>query len=912
MSDAAARLVLIDGSGYIFRAFFALPPLTRPDGTPVNAVSGFANMLHRLILDMPDDDLVVVFDAGKTSFRNELYADYKANRDEPPPELVPQFPLTREAGRAFGLPVIEMDNYEADDIIATLARLGREAGQDVLIVSSDKDLMQLVGEGVRLYDPMKGSPIDIEEVQAKFGVAPERVGDVLALAGDSSDNVPGVPGIGIKTAAQLINEFGDLEALLEQAKTIKQPKRRQNLIDHADTARLSRRLVALDDRVPIELSIKECARKAYDPALLAAFLHENGLRSLSNRIGDLPEPDGAARRAQQPAEAPQAIDPGGFRTLTELDALDALLAEADALGHLAFDCETTSLDVTDAELVGIALAVDPADAVYVPLAHVDDFGAERQDQPALHAVINRLVPVFSEPGILKIAHNAKYDLGVLHKYGVRARSIDDTMLLSYVLDGASHGHSLDELAMRHLGHTTIGYKDIAGSGKSQLTFAQIALDKATAYAAEDAAVTLNLHRLLKPRLIEERLVEIYETLERALVPVITAMEVAGIRVDKDVLQQLSADFTQRMAQLEDQAYAQAGRSFNLGSPKQLGEVLFDELGIAGGKKGKTGAYGTGADILEGLAAQGHALPQTVLDWRQLQKLTRTYTDALVDEIAESDGRVHTSYALAATSTGRLSSSEPNLQNIPIRTEEGRKIRKAFVPADGCVLLSADYSQIELRILAAMADIDALKDAFARGEDVHKVTASQMFGVPLDDMDPNMRRNAKTINYGIIYGIGAWGLAQRLGIEQSEAKTFIDAYFKQYPGIKDYMERAKEEARKHGYVRTLFGRRCYILEINAKLPARRSGAERAAINAPIQGTAADIMKRAMIKMAKALEDGGSQARMLLQVHDELVFEVPEDAVDETGALVREVMQNAASLDVPLTVDVGYGRNWDEAH
>ena len=903
------RLVLIDGSGYIFRAFFALPPMTRADGTPVNAVFGFATMLFKLMQEMPDDDLIVVFDAGAVTFRNDIYDGYKATRQEPPSELVPQFGLVREAARAFGLPVAEVDGYEADDLIATYARQARARGEEVLIVSSDKDLMQLVGDGVAMWDPMKAKPIGRAEVIERFGVGPELVRDCLALAGDASDNVPGVPGIGVTTAAQLLQEYGSLEGLLANVERVKQPKRREAIQQNAEQARLSAQLVSLDDDAPLPFGLDTVRRRAFDPQALMAFLQQNGFRSLIARIGEVAAAAAAdhAARAAAPAAA-------SYRAITTLDELNAFLARAPEGGVLAFDTETTSLDVARARLVGCSMAVRPGEGVYVPLAHVDDFGQRIEGQPPLEAVLERLRPVLADPSVLKVGHNIKYDMAVLAKYGVAIAPIEDSMLISYVLAGASHAHGMDELAKRHLDHDTIPYKSVCGSGRSQITFDQAPIDKAIAYAAEDAEVTLRLWRVLKPRLLQERMATVYETLERPLPPILAGMESAGIKVDRHRLQQLSSMFAQRMAELEEEAFRLAGRSFNLGSPKQLGEILFDELGLGGAgsrARTKTGAYTTDADVLELLAAE-HRLPRVLLDWRQLQKLTRTYTDALMEQIVPETGRVHTCFMMASTSTGRLSSTDPNLQNIPIRSEEGRKIREAFVPEEGHVLLSADYSQIELRILADMAGIQTLKDAFAQDIDIHAVTASQMFGKPVEEVGGDLRRSAKTINYGIIYGIAPFGLAQRLGIPQSQAKAYIDAYFVQYPGIKEYMERTKAEARERGFVSTLFGRRCYIPEINNKIPTRRAGAERQAINAPIQGTAADIMKRAMIRVARALERERAGARMLLQVHDELVFEVPESEVEATGALVRGIMQQAASLSVPLVVEVGHGSSWGAAH
>lgn len=911
----AKRLLLVDGSGYIFRAFFALPPMTRPDGTPVNAVFGFSSMLLRLLQDHPGDDVVVLFDAGGTSFRNELFADYKGTRDAPPPELTPQFRLVRDAARAFGLPVVEVEGYEADDLIAAYAKVARAAGEEVLVVSSDKDLMQLVGPGVAMWDPMKQRQIGREEVAEKFGVGPELVRDALALTGDTSDNVPGVPGIGPKTAAQLLQEYGTLEGLLASLDKIKQPKRRESLQANAEQARLSYTLVGLDEEAPLPFGLDEVRRKAPDPKVLLAFFQEYGFRALTSRVEGLAQAAEAGRAEQRTADGAERR----WVTVTDLGVLDGVLARAVELGRLAVDTETTALDVRRANLVGVCLAVEPGEGFYVPLTHIDEFGQPRADQLPVEAVVERLRPVLADPAVLKIAHNGKYDLGILSKHGLVLEPVDDTMLISYALDGASHGHGMDELAKRVLDYETVPFESVCGRGQGQITFDQAPVDKATAYAAEDAEVTLRLWQALRPRLLEERMLAVYETLERPLIPVIAGMERHGIRVDSARLRQLSQDFGQRMAALEEQAFKLAGRRFTLGSPKQLGEVLFDEMGMSGGggaggagRKTKTGAHATGADVLEDLAAQGHELPRVVLGWRQLQKLTRTYTEALLEQLDPATDRIHTSYMMTATSTGRLSSTEPNLQNIPIRTEEGRKIREAFVPEAGFALMSADYSQIELRILAHVADIAPLKEAFANGVDIHAVTASQMFNVPVGDVKGDLRRSAKTINYGIVYGIGAFGLAQRLGIPQTVARDYIELYFRQYPGIRDYMDKTKVEAREKGFVRTLDGRRCYVPDINNKLPSRRQAAERQAINAPIQGTAADVMKRAMIRVARALERERAGARLLLQVHDELVLEVPEAEVEATGALVRQVMEDAASFSVPLVADVGHGPSWERAH
>lgn len=927
------HIYLIDGSGYIFRAFYGIPPMTRPDGTPVNAVFGYTNMLIKLLADHESDGFAVIFDAGRESFRNDFYPEYKAQRPDAPEELIPQFGLIREATRAFNLPSIEMKGYEADDLIATYAREAKEAGVKVTIVSSDKDLMQLVEPGIELLDPMKNIAIGEEQVLAKFGVKPDRVVDVQALAGDSVDNVPGVPGIGIKTAAQLINEYGDLESLLERAEEIKQPKRRQNLIEHAELARISRRLVELKRDVPVDDDLSGFDRMDPDGAVLRAFLEENGFRSIIARLGEML---GGSPEASESAEPEAAPGEAEYELVQTKAALERWIADAHREGTVTIDTETTGLDAHSAELVGVSLSCTAGKACYIPVGHrsPDADAANTSDQggldlagpedPATAAppqiprdeAVVLLKPLLEDAGVLKVGQNIKYDMIVLARYGIEMAPIDDTMLLSYVVEGGLHGHGMDDLAQLHFGHNTIKFKDVAGSGKSQITFDKVPLDKALDYAAEDADITGRLHRLLKPRLVSDRMTTVYETIERPLVPVLARMERTGIKVDRDVLRRMSNDFAQRLADLETQIHEMAGRSFTIGSPKQLGEILFDEMSLPGGKKGKSGAYATGADILESLAAQGHELPARVLDWRQLAKLKSTYTDSLQEQINPETGRIHTSYAQAIASTGRLSSNDPNLQNIPIRTEEGRKIREAFVAEAGCKLLSVDYSQIELRLAAEIADIDSLRQAFLEGQDIHAITASQVFGVPVEGMDPMIRRQAKAINFGIIYGISAFGLANNLRIPQNEARQYIAAYFERYPGIKAYMERAKADCKKHGFVTTLFGRKIHIPAIGEKNPARKNFGERAAINAPIQGTAADVIKRAMIRVPRALESARLDAKMLLQVHDELLFEVPEAQVEETTAVVRGVMETACDpalkLSVPLVADAGVGGNWADAH
>ncbi|MEM9097948.1 MAG: DNA polymerase I [Pseudomonadota bacterium] len=930
------HLYLIDGSGYIFRAYHALPPLTRKsDGLPVGAVQGFCNMLHKMVSGFGTKGpthLAVIFDYSSKSFRNDLYAEYKANRPPPPEDLRPQFPLIRDATRAFGLPSIEMEGYEADDLIATYAVQAVEGGAEVTIVSSDKDLMQLIRPGVSMLDPMKNKAIGPDEVMEKFGVHPDRVIDVQALAGDSVDNVPGAPGIGVKTAAQLINEYGGLDALLARAEEIKQPKRRQTLIEKADQIRISRDLVSLAQDVPVEAPLDEFSLTATDPEPLLAFLASMEFRTLTNRVSEALGAEAPVIEA--PAPEPLQTDstaPGARRAMPEIKPDDcAIIREPEGLanwlqgiidtGLLCIDLETTSLDEMKAEIVGFALALAPGNAAYVPVAHVAGEGdllggGERlAEQMTTDQALEILRPILADPAVLKIGQNLKYDLKVLARHKTPVAPIDDTMLISYALDSGKGGHGMDELSERHLGHKALSIKELIGSGKSQITFDKVDLEKAATYAAEDADITFRLWQSLRPRLAAEKVSTVYHTLERPLVPVLVDMETAGIKVDAGVLSNMSNRFAQKMAEYEDEIYELAGRKFAVGSPKQLGEILFDEIGLEGGKKTKTGAWATGADVLESLAAL-HDLPAKVLDWRQLSKLKSTYTDALQTHINAETGRVHTSFSLAATSTGRLASTDPNLQNIPVRTEEGRAIRTAFIAEEGNVILSLDYSQIELRILAQIAEIDALKQAFHEGQDIHAMTASQVFGVPIEGMDPMVRRRAKAINFGVIYGISAFGLGNQLRIPQSEAKTFIDAYFERFPGIRAYMEDTKAHAREKGYVETLFGRRIHTPGINQKGPGR-GFSERAAINAPIQGTAADVIRRAMIRIPGALQASGLKAKMLLQVHDELLFETPEAELDETIGVVRAVMEGACDpalkLDVPLVVDAGQGANWEAAH
>ena len=943
-------LYLVDGSGFIFRAFHALPMLTRPDGTPVNAVLGFSNMLLKLLADARAEAVAVVFDSKRLNFRNEFYPDYKAHRPEPPEELKPQFALIREATEAFCLPCLELEGYEADDLIATYARLAQEAGRQVTIVSSDKDLMQLVRPGVGMFDPMKNKTIGPDEVFEKFGVPPEKVVDVQALAGDSVDNVPGVPGIGVKTAAQLITEYGDLEALLANAEKIKQPARRQKLIEFAEQARISRRLVLLDENVPPPKPLDELRVREPDHQRLIDFLKAQGFRTIVSRVememqkdgriadgaGSAPASSGSAAtptaKSSTPSEALAEEERPARKTVLHVPEVRyELVQDADTLrrwadraretGVLAVDTETDSLTPATATLVGVSLSTEPGIACYIPLAHGASTAAAGQldfDAPPPPVQIPTaeamaiLKDVLEDPSVLKIGHNFKFDHQLFARNGIAVSPVDDSMLISYVLDGGAHGHGMDELAELHLAYTPIPFKEVCGTGKNQITFDRVPLDKALAYAAEDADITLRLWTLLKPRLVDDRMVTVYETLDRPLVPVVADMERAGVRIDKKALSDLSQSLSVRLAEIEKDVHALAGQSFNIGSPKQLGEILFDTLKLGTGKKGKTGAYSTDSSVLEELSEQGHTIAQRVLDWRQLAKLKSTYTDALQEKISPVTGRVHTAFALAATNTGRLSSTDPNLQNIPVRTEEGKKIRRAFVASPGHKLLSVDYSQIELRLVAEMANIQALKDAFRDGLDIHAATAAQVFGIPLEQMTPDIRRKAKAINFGIIYGISGFGLGRQLGIAPGEANSFIKTYLERFHELKVWMESIKAFARQHGYVVTLFGRRCYMPGIQDKNAARRAFAERQAINAPIQGTAADIMKRAMNRMPAALAAAGSNARMLLQVHDELLFEVPEAEAEDAARIVRGVMEGAAHLGVPLVAEAGIGDNWEEAH
>jgi DNA polymerase I len=975
-----SHVFLVDGSGYIFRAFHALPPLIRPsDGLPVGAVHGFCQMLWKLLVESKEAEkpthIAVIFDKGRLNFRNDIYPEYKAHRPPAPEELIPQFPLIRDATRAFNVACIEMEGFEADDLIATYARQAVQAGGNVTIISSDKDLMQMVEPGIAMLDTMKNKRIGPDEVFEKFGVKPDKVIDVQSLAGDSTDNVPGVPGIGVKTAAELITTYGDLDTLLARASEIKQPKRREKLIEFAEQARISRQLVTLKQDVPVEVALDVTGVADPDPAVLLGFLRTMEFNTLTKRVAEglgvaVPAPlatsvgdsvgkaakgEKGVRPAGSDPTAPPSnnggasgptalatarrdairqipVDRAAYETVTTKAQLQAWLDAARARGRLCFDTETDSLDATRANLVGVALAVEPGKAAYVPLQHTTGGGlfgdsGDLQQLPLAEAIA-ALKGVLEDTSILKIGQNLKYDCLVMSRYGVRITPIDDTMLISYALDTGRGGHGMDALSERHLGHTCISFKEVIAKAqvqdkKEERTFAKVPIAEATAYSAEDADITLRLWEVLKPRLAADRMTTVYETLERPLLPILVEMERTGIKIDRNILARLSGEFAQGAARLEAEIQELAGVSFNLASPKQLGEFLFDTLKLPGGKKTKTGQWETRAGLLDDLAGNeevpedARKLVNLMVEWRQLTKLKSTYSDALPTHVNPETGRVHTSYALAATTTGRLASTDPNLQNIPVRTKEGRQIRTAFIAEKGCKLISADYSQIELRVLAHIADIPQLKQAFDDGLDIHAMTASEMFGVPVEGMPAEVRRRAKAINFGIIYGISAFGLANQLGISRQEAGEYITTYFKRFPGIRDYMERTKTFARAHGYVETIFGRRAHYPEINTKNPSMRGFLERAAINAPIQGSAADIIRRAMVRMPAALDRAGlSSARMLLQVHDELVFEVREAEVDRTIKIAKSVMEKAAlpaiALSVPLQVDAKAAANWEEAH
>lgn len=925
-NDKKRSLTLVDGSGFIFRAYYALPPLTRKDGTPINAVMGYCNMIWRLIAETKTDSLAVIFDTASKTFRNEIYKEYKANRSEAPEDLVPQFSLIREATKAFNIPYIELAGYEADDIIATYASQASSEGWKVDIISSDKDLMQLVNDNVKMIDPMKMITIDKEQVFKKFGVYPDRVIDVQALAGDSTDNIPGVPGIGIKTAAELINHYGDLESLLTRAHEIKQPKRKENLVNFADLARISMKLVTLSDDVKEIENFKKFKRQDIDLNKLKTFLLEQGFNSL---IGRLPNEDGFIESKSAYVALPQ--DKEEKQSKLDIDINYKLITEEKDLinwvrgvylkGIVAVDTETTSIDSVSAYLVGVSLSFEPGNAIYIPLAHKSKEGAiiaEEIKQIDANKALSILKPVLEDPSIIKIGQNIKYDMTILKNAGnINIYPIHDTMLMSFVLDAGKHiGHGMDALAKAHLNISTISYSEITGKGKEQVTFDYVSLDKALVYAAQDADITLRLYLNFNRRLIKEKMVTLYESIERPLPSVISNMERNGVGIDPSYLKGLSAAFFKKMIPIQEKIFVLAEEDFNIASPKQLGEILYNKLGLKGGKKGKSGLYSTSAEVLEKLGQDGNEICKLVISWRGLQKLKSTYSDALVEQINPSTNRVHTHFQMTGAMTGRFSSSNPNLQNIPIKSEDGRAIRKAFIAQKGKKLIAFDYSQIELRLLAEVAKIDPLIEAFKNGIDIHKLTASQVFGIKPEDVTGEMRRNAKAINFGIIYGQSAFGLAKQLNISRTEAKEYIDSYFFQYPGIKKYMENTQDFARRNGYVETVFGRRCYVPSINDKNPMRRAGAERQAINAPLQGAAADIIKRSMKNIPEILNDHKIDAKLILQVHDELIFECAEIEADRLIPIIKSIMVNAPNpsfkMIVPLEVEAGIGNNWDEAH
>jgi DNA polymerase I len=942
------HLYLVDGSAYIFRAYYSLPPLTNPAGVPVGAVSGYSSMLWKLANDLHAADgpthLAVVLDKAGTSFRNEIYDQYKANRPPAPEDLRPQFPLIRDATRAFSLPMIEEENVEADDMIAAYTVAAAAKGWHVTIISSDKDLMQLVAEAdpatgrgrVDMFDTMKDRRIGREEVEAKFGVGPELVGDVLALMGDSSDNVPGVPGIGPKTATKLIVEFGNLDGVLAAAPAMKPSKMRDNLIEHEGMARLSKVLVTLKEDCPLPIALDDMLLRPIPEGPLRPFLEEHNFKSLLNRIGKTSDTTAANKAiAGQPSlptttravadDAPQAGQPiapvpmppiytDAYVTVTDLTTLDDWIGRARAQGHVAFDTETDSLEAVTAQLIGFSLAVKPGEACYVPLQHGGtDMFAQRPDQIDMAAALARIKSLLEDDSILKIGQNLKYDMSVLAQHGIVIAPFDDTMVMSFNLDAGANGHGMNELAKLHLNHDCITYKSVTGTGKNQISFAEVPLPDATRYAAEDADVTLRLWHHLKLRIAPEGASRVYELVDRPSVSVLSKMECAGIKVDRAVLARLSAEFAEQGAVLEKEIHALADEPFLIASPAQLGRILFEKMGYKGGKKGKSGQYSTDVTILEDLAGQGVTIAGKVLEWRQLAKLKSTYTDSLQEQINQKTGRVHTSYSLVGAQTGRLSSTDPNLQNIPIRTEIGRQIRDAFVAEPGNVILAADYSQIELRLAAHIADVPALRDAFAAGEDIHARTARELFG----EVNRDTRGRAKTINFSILYGISRWGLAKRLESTPDEAQAMIDAYYKSFPGISRYIQETLDSVRDKGYSETLFGRKCWFPRIKSANGTERQGSERAAINAPIQGTSADIIKRAMVRMNPALHAAGlHNVRMLLQVHDELVFELPETDVAAASKVIEDVMVGAAEpmvkLTVPLGVDIGTGASWGAAH
>ena len=912
-------LCLIDGSGYIFRAFYALPPITRPDGVPVGAVYGFTKMLMGLIKENPCTHMLVLFDAKRKNFRNEIYPDYKANRKETPPELIPQFPLIRQATKAFSIPYMELEGYEADDLIATYARLATEQGFKTRVISADKDLMQLMNEDVRVYDPMKKKLLSETDVLEKFGVPPDKVVDVQALMGDSSDNIPGAGGIGPKTAAALINEFGSLENLLTNLDKIPQEKRRIGLKNDAERVRISKQLATLDTHVPVSDYLDQFQLKTPDADKINAFLLENNFKSLQPLIPDFVVKQN--HNLEQPHAQPKPVQ-SEYVLIQDEKTLAKWIEQCQQQPVVFLDTETTALDWNQARLVGFSLSDKPGHACYVPLRH----GGEENTAPDLFATtphraqqipvqkaLDLLAPLLKNPMVLKVGHNIKYDLHILAKeYGAafECAPVTDTLLMSYDLDGTNHGHSLDELAALFLSHTTIKYDDVCGTGKSKITFDQVDVQNACAYAAEDADITGRLYFFLKERLEQSPVFNIYQTIDNPLIPILFEMEEKGILVDARQLQTLQTDFAKQLSALTQEIYTLAGEEFNINSPAQLGVILFEKMNVGGGKKGVRGKWTTDSDVLEKLAFEGNQLAQKVLDYRAVSKLKNTYVDALLDLQAHGQKRIHTSFSLTATNTGRLASSNPNLQNIPVRSEAGKKIRQAFIAKPGHRLICADYSQIELRLLADVAQVKALQTAFLENADIHASTAAQVFGIPLQNIDADTRRRAKAINFGIVYGISAFGLANQLGISRNEAGQYINTYFEKYPEIKEYMAKTIAFAKQHEYVLTPLGRRCFIKGFDSS--RTRGFAERAAINAPIQGGAADLIKLAMIHVVRRLKEEKIPADLLLQIHDELIFEVPENAVEAARAVIQSTMEQVAKLSIPLIVDVGVGHSWKEAH
>jgi len=915
-------LYLIDGSGYIFRAFYALPPLTRKsDGMPVGAVSGFCNMLYKFLYETKKTEIkpthiAVIFDSARKNFRNEIYPDYKANRSETPEELIPQFDFIRQAVQAFSLPSIEMENYEADDLIATYTKEAVSQGAKVKIISSDKDLMQLVNEKVGMFDSMKDREIGVNEVKEKFGVTPDKVIDVQSLAGDSSDNIPGVPGIGVKTAAELINEFGSLSNLLEKAETIKQTKRRQTILQNKDKALLSKKLVSLKLDVPVKSKLNEFEVKKIDKKKLINFLRNMEFSKLLQRIQDTDQLDFEIEPEKNLNIKKIKIDRKKYKTIFSKDDLKDLILQANEKKFIIVDVETNSLDIKNAELVGISFCISEGEAFYIPLGHLNKEDSEINKQLSTELVLKEIKNLLESKNIRKVGHNIKFDYRILRKYGIELNYIEDTMLLSYILDSGLHRHGMDLLSELHLDHKTISFKEVAGTGKSQITFDQVHIDKASEYAAEDADITYRLYQLFYERAVKDKILDVYETLEKPMIKILADMEEIGIKVDVNILKDLSKQFEKNIKDLEKKIYILSGEEFNIASTKQLGDILYKKLKIIGTKKTKKGNYATNVNILEDLAFQGHELPKLILDWRQISKLKNTYTDNLVDFINSKTKRIHTSFLLAATNTGRLASSDPNLQNIPIKTSEGKEIRSAFITDKDKILISSDYSQIEMRILADLADVKELKKAFINKEDIHNITASQIFSTSEKSISDEMRRKAKAINFGIIYGISIYGLAKQISVSKEDADIFLKSYFKKFPEIKDYMNETIKFCRLNGYVKTVFGRKCHFPSINDKNHTIKSFQERAAINAPIQGSAADLLRLAMIKIDEKIKSKIIHSKMLLQIHDELVFECEKSEVKNEKKMISEIMSTASipyhKFSIPLIVGINEGINWSDIH